>query len=170
MWNKQQSSYIEKANTHWPIIKGKPLKCVSLSRIKYLIMTSKQKNISIWIVKLLAASILLQTLPYKFFAAPESIYIFSELGLEPWGRIGIGIMELIAAILLIIPSTTVYGAILGLGLMSGALFFHLSKLGIEVQNDSGNLFMLALIVFASCIFLIILEWNKLLRLIKKYYR
>lgn len=130
-------------------------------------MTTKQKNIGIWIVKLLVAFILLQTLPYKFNAAPVSVYIFSELGMEPWGRIGTGVLELIASILILIPRTTLYGALLGLGLMSGAIFFHLSKLGIEVQNDSGKLFMMALIVFAVCIFLISLEWKQLFRYIKK---
>jgi len=113
------------------------------------------------------AVILLQTLPYKFNAAPVSVYIFSLLGMEPWGRIGTGVLELIASILILIPRTTLYGALLGLGLMSGAIFFHLSKLGIEVQNDSGKLFIMALIVFAACILLIISERNKILKLIKK---
>jgi len=130
-------------------------------------MTTKQKNIGIWLVKLIAAVILLQTLFFKFSAAPVSVYIFSELGLEPWGRIGIGVLELIASILLLIPRTTQYGAILGLGLMSGAIFSHLTKLGIEVQNDSGKLFMLAIIVFSLCIILIATERKKLLALIKK---
>jgi uncharacterized membrane protein YphA (DoxX/SURF4 family) len=130
-------------------------------------MTTKQKNIGMWIIKLIAAVILLQTLFFKFSAAPVSVYIFSELGMEPWGRIGTGILELIASVLLLIPATTLYGAILGLGLMSGAIFFHLSKLGIEVQNDSGKLFMMALIVIAICIILIWTERKKLLALIKK---
>jgi uncharacterized membrane protein YphA (DoxX/SURF4 family) len=130
-------------------------------------MTTKQKNMGIWLVKLIAAVILLQTLFFKFSAAPVSVYIFSELGLEPWGRIGIGVLELIASILLLIPRTTQYGAILGLGLMSGAIFSHFTKLGIEVQNDSGKLFMLAIIVFSLCIILIATERKKLLALIKK---
>lgn len=130
-------------------------------------MTTKQKSIAIWLLKLIAAIILLQTLFFKFSAAPVSVYIFSELGMEPWGRIGTGILELIASVLLLIPATTLYGAILSLGLMSGAVFFHLTKLGIEVQNDSGKLFMMALIVIAICIFLIETERKKLLALFKK---
>ncbi|HEY1060261.1 MAG TPA: hypothetical protein VGE44_01175 [Daejeonella sp.] len=130
-------------------------------------MTTKHKNIGLGLVKLIAAIILLQTLFFKFSAAPVSVYIFSELGMEPWGRIGTGILELIASVLLLIPGKTLYGAILGLGLMSGAIFFHLTKLGIEVQNDSGKLFIMALIVFAVCIFLISLEWKQLFRFIKK---
>jgi uncharacterized membrane protein YphA (DoxX/SURF4 family) len=129
-------------------------------------MTAKQKNIGIWLLKLIAAVILLQTLFFKFSAAPVSVHIFSELGMEPWGRIGTGVMELIAAALLLIPGTTLFGAILGLGLMIGAIFFHLTKLGIEVQNDSGKLFMLAIIVIVICIFLIGTERKKLLALIK----
>jgi len=118
--------------------------------------------IGIWVLRLLAAVILLQTLYFKFSAAPESIYIFSKLGMEPWGRIGTGILELIAGILLLIPGTTVFGALLAIGLMTGAIFFHLTKLGISVQNDGGQLFIYALLVFVSCIALVIIYRNNLL--------
>jgi len=117
--------------------------------------------IGIWVLRLLAAVILLQTLYFKFSAAPESIYIFSKLGMEPWGRIGTGILELIAGILLLIPATTVFGALLAIGLMAGAIFFHLTKLGISVQNDGGQLFIYALLVFVSCIALVIIYRNNL---------
>jgi uncharacterized membrane protein YphA (DoxX/SURF4 family) len=106
-------------------------------------------TIGIWILRLLAAIILLQTLYFKFSAAPESIYIFSKIGMEPWGRVGTGILELIAGILILIPATTAYGASLAIALMAGAIFFHLTKLGISVQNDGGQLFIYALLVFVS---------------------
>ncbi len=112
--------------------------------------------IGIWILRLLTAIILLQTLYFKFTAAPESIYIFSKIGMEPWGRIGTGIFELIAGILILIPSTTVLGALLAIALMSGAIFFHLTKLGISVQNDGGQLFIYAVVVFVSSIALVII--------------
>src|SRR2546423_5232454 len=89
----------------------------------------------IWVLRLLAAVIMLQTLYFKFSGAEESIYIFSTLGIEPWGRIGIGILELIASVLILFPRTTGIGALLGIGLMSGAIFFHLTKLGLVVMND-----------------------------------
>ena len=120
--------------------------------------------IGIWILRLLAAIILLQTLYFKFSAAPESIYIFSKLGMEPWGRIGTGILELIAGVLLLIPATTVFGALLAIGLMAGAIFFHLTKLGITVQHDGGQLFIYALLVFVSSIALVIIYRNNLLAL------
>src|SRR5215204_4947539 len=113
-------------------------------------------TIVVWILRLLAAVILLQTLFFKFTAAPESVYIFSTLGMEPWGRIGSGIAELIASILILIPRTTWLGAALGLAVMSGAIFFHLTKLGIEVQGDGGQLFVYALIVFICCTLLLIM--------------
>ncbi|MBT1709469.1 DoxX family protein [Fulvivirgaceae bacterium PWU5] len=119
-------------------------------------MKNKQRTIITWIFRLLAAAIMLQTLFFKFTSAPESVYIFTELGMEPWGRIGIGVMELIASLLILIPYTTALGAILGLGLMSGALFFHLTQLGIAVQNDSGQLFVYALLVFISCLILVVI--------------
>jgi uncharacterized membrane protein YphA (DoxX/SURF4 family) len=119
-------------------------------------MTNQGKMIGFWILRILAALIMLQTLFFKFTAAPESVYIFTTLGMEPWGRIGIGIGELIASILILIPATTAFGALLAAGLMSGAIFFHLTKLGIVVKDDSGQLFIYALLVFiSSCI----LAWS-----------
>ncbi len=120
-------------------------------------MTTKQINLLLWIPKLLAALIMLQTLYFKFSGAPESIYIFSVTGMEPWGRIGSGIMELIASLLILVPATTAIGAVLGVGLMAGALFFHLTKLGIVVQDDGGQLFAYCLIVLICCL---IIWWQK----------
>ena len=118
--------------------------------------------IGIWILRLLAAVILLQTLYFKFSAAPESIYIFSKIGMEPWGRIGTGILELIAGILILIPATTVFGAALAIALMAGAIFFHLTKLGISVQNDGGQLFLYALLVLVSSTALVIIYRDNLI--------
>jgi uncharacterized membrane protein YphA (DoxX/SURF4 family) len=128
-------------------------------------MTPKQKNILTWALRLIAAVILLQTLFFKFSASPESVYIFSNLGMEPWGRIGSGVVELIASILLLIPATTAFGALLGAGVMSGALFFHLTKLGIEVQGDHGQLFIYALLVFVSCLILLFFYRGQLFSLL-----
>src|SRR5579885_865927 len=107
----------------------------------------KTHTVASWIFQLIAAGILLQTLLFKFTAAPESVYIFTTLGMEPWGRIGIGVLELIASILILYPKTTGTGATLGAGLMAGAIFFHLTKLGLVVQDDGGQLFIYALLVF-----------------------
>ena len=110
-------------------------------------MSSTNRIIS-WIARLVAAIILFQTLYFKFTAQPESVYIFTSLGMEPWGRIGSGVTELIAGILLIIPRTAWLGAFIAIGVMAGASFFHLTELGIEVQGDGGLLFILALMVTA----------------------
>ena len=112
------------------------------------------KSIVNAILRIIPAVILLQTLFFKFSAAPESVYIFEQLGLEPWGRIGLGIVELIVATLILIPRTTWLGALLGIGIMFGAIFSHITKLGIVVQNDGGTLFILALITFISCAILV----------------
>lgn len=106
-------------------------------------------TVTSWILRITAAIILLQTLFFKFTGAPESIYIFTRVGAEPWGRIGSGVIELIAAVLLLVPRFTWLGSILAVGMMSGAIATHLTVLGIEVQGDKGLLFALALIVFAS---------------------
>ena len=102
-----------------------------------------------WICRIAAALILLQTLFFKFTAAPESVYIFTQVGAEPWGRIGSGIVELIAAILLLTPRLVWAGAFLALGVMAGAIISHLTVLGIEVQGDRGLLFFLAIAVFLT---------------------
>jgi hypothetical protein len=96
---------------------------------------------------------MLQTLRYKFSADPESIYIFSSIAgtkYESYMRIGTGIIELIAGFLLLFPKTSVPGALLGAGTMSGAIVSHLFILGINVQNDKGFLFLLALTCFVFC--------------------
>jgi hypothetical protein len=102
-----------------------------------------------WILQLVVAGILLQTLFFKFTGAAESVYIFSTLGAEPWGRIGSGVVELIASILLLVPATTTIGAALALAVIAGAILSHLTILGIEVQGDGGLLFALALVVFIA---------------------
>lgn len=122
---------------------------------------SKTQKITSVVVRLIAAIILLQTLYFKFTGAEESIYIFSTVGMEPWGRIGSGVVELIAAILLLIPKTVWLGALLSLGVMSGAIFFHLTKLGVEVQSDGGLLFGLALVTFTSSAIALYLHRNQL---------
>ena len=111
---------------------------------------SKTQTVVSWGLQLLAAGILLQTLFFKFTASEESVYIFTTLGMEPWGRIGSGIVELIAAMLLLIPMLAPAGAVLALGVMAGAIMSHLTRLGIEVKGDGGLLFGLAVVVFVSC--------------------
>jgi hypothetical protein len=109
-----------------------------------------------WIARLLAAGILLQTLFFKFTAAPESVYIFSKVGAEPWGRIGSGVVELITAVLLLIPAYAWLGALLGIGIGLGAVISHLTVLGIEVQGDRGLLFALAITVLLCSAFVLFL--------------
>jgi uncharacterized membrane protein YphA (DoxX/SURF4 family) len=109
-------------------------------------MTINLAIIALWILRIIAAVIMLQTLFFKFSGSDESIYIFSSIGMEPWGRIGSGVLELIASVLILYPKTTFLGAALAMALMSGAIWFHLTKLGIEVQNDGGLLFFYALAV------------------------
>lgn len=96
-------------------------------------------------LRIIVAVILIQTLRFKFTAHPDSVYIFTKVGLEPYGRIGIGILELIAGILLLIPKTAWIGAVLTIGVVSGAIFLHLTSLGIEVNNDHGVLFVTAMV-------------------------
>ena len=115
---------------------------------------NKSTTYLLWAAKGVAAVLMLQTLYFKFQAEPESVYIFTKVGIEPWGRIGTGIMELIASVLILIPRTAWIGAGLGLGVMLGAIVTHLFLLGIEVQGDGGQLFFYALAVAVSCLFIL----------------
>jgi uncharacterized membrane protein YphA (DoxX/SURF4 family) len=119
-------------------------------------LTKKQK-IASWLVRLPAAIILLQTLFFKFTGAPESVYIFTKVGMEPWGRYGSGVVELIAAILLLSSCHCWLGALLALGVMSGAIMSHLTVLGIVVQDDGGLLFALAITVAVCSIVTLIIH-------------
>ncbi len=101
----------------------------------------------LFLCQLIPAIILLQTLFFKFTAAPESVWIFSTLGAEPWGRWGSGVFELIAAVLILLPMTKVWGSLLTMGVMAGAILSHVFILGIEVQGDGGTLFALACVAF-----------------------
>lgn len=106
-------------------------------------------HIFYWILRLVAAFIMLQTLFFKFTGAPESIFIFETVGLEPFGRYASGVAEIFASVLLLIPRTTWLGALLALGVMTGAILSHLTVLGIVVQDDGGTLFIMALLVAIS---------------------
>ena len=122
----------------------------------------KFQNFVYWAARIVAAFILLQTLFFKFTASPESVYIFSKVGMEPWGRILVGILELVAGILLIIPLTAWLGAALALGLMAGAVGMHLTMLGIEVMGDGGYLFFLALTVMICSAYTLYINSEKIL--------
>ena len=130
-------------------------------------MTLNLKTTGLWILRILAALIMLQTLFFKFSGAEESIYIFSKLGMEPWGRIGTGVLELIASVLILFPKTTAWGALIAIGLMGGAIFFHHTKLGISVMNDGGQLFIYALIVFVCGVILLFVYRNTIIDYTKK---
>lgn len=117
----------------------------------------KIKNIGSWILRITATIILWQTLYFKFTAHPESVELFTKLGVEPWGRIGTGVIELVIGILLIIPSTAFLGAFFGAGVMSGAILSHLAIIGIASKNDGGLLFGLAIIVLVCCLIIMILQ-------------
>jgi len=118
---------------------------------------SRKATVVSWILQIIAAVILFQTLFFKFTGAEESVYIFTTLGIEPWGRIGSGVAELVACILLLVPRTAAAGALLSLGVISGAIISHLTRLGIVVMDDGGLLFGLAVVVFACSAVVLVLR-------------
>jgi uncharacterized membrane protein YphA (DoxX/SURF4 family) len=124
-------------------------------------------TIAPWVLRIIAAVIMLQTLYFKFSGSEESVYIFSQLGMEPWGRMATGILELIASILILYPKTTFFGSVLAIGLMLGAVGAHLTKLGIEVKNDGGQLFIYGLLVLLSSFILAIIYRIDGINLIKR---
>ena len=118
----------------------------------------RKKHKALLILRIIVVIILVQTLRFKFTAHPDSVYIFTQVGIEPYGRIGIGILELIAAILLLIPKTVWLGSGLSAGIIGGAVFMHLTILGIEINGDGGTLFYTAL--FTLVMSVIILIFNR----------
>ena len=126
-------------------------------------------SVAPWALRIIAALIMLQTLYFKFTSAEESVYIFSQLGMEPWGRIGTGILELIASILILYPRTTFFGSVLAIGLMCGAIVAHLTRLGISIKNDGGQLFIYALVVLVSSAILAFIYRNDGTNFIKRFF-
>lgn len=122
---------------------------------------SRRQEILSWVLQFVVAAILVQTLFFKFTGAEESVYIFTTLGMEPWGRIASGLAELVASVLLLIPATAAIGALLALIIISGALVSHFTALGIVVQGDGGLLFALALVVFFGSAGVLVLRRGQL---------
>jgi uncharacterized membrane protein YphA (DoxX/SURF4 family) len=124
-------------------------------------------KIIIWILRIIPAVIMLQTLYFKFTAHPQSVKLFAILGMEPWGRIGVGVFELIAAILLLINRTVLLGALLGAGLMCGAIFFHVSNSQIGISFDGDPvLFIYAIITLLCCVVLVLVNRQQIPALLK----
>lgn len=124
-------------------------------------------KIIFWVLRVIPALIMLQTLWFKFTAHPQSVKLFTILGMEPWGRISIGIFELIASILLLLNRTVLPGALLGAGLMCGAVFFHLTNSSIGVYFDGDPvLFIYAVITLLCCVVLVVIERSKIPALLR----
>ena len=130
-------------------------------------LTMKTTEFIYGAARILAALLMIQTLYFKFTASPESIFIFTTVGMEPWGRVGVGIFELVASVLLLWNRMAWVGAALALGLMAGALFMHFTLLGIEVQGDGGQLFIYALIVTGASAFVLYRNKETIERIIRK---
>lgn len=120
----------------------------------------KATDILFQIGRFTAAVIMLQTLFFKFSASAESVYIFSIIGMEPWGRLGVGAAELVAAGLLLLKRWSWSGALLGIALMAGAVAMHLTILGIEVMGDGGYLFALAVVVLLCSALVLFLQVSR----------
>jgi putative oxidoreductase len=120
---------------------------------------SKALNLLDWLIRIVVAVILLQTLFFKFSGAREAVYIFTTLGAEPWGRIGSGVVELIASVLLLIPRTAAFGSVLVFATACGAIFSHVTKLGLTMPavDDHGELFALAVTIFVGSLIVLYLH-------------
>lgn len=118
------------------------------------------KNVLLWACRIVAAVILLQTLYFKFTSSPESVYIFSQVDMEPEGRYVMGMAELVAAILLLIPKTSFFGALLAFFIMIGAIATHVLILGIEVEGDNGLLFIYATVTAVASAYVMVRSVKK----------
>jgi len=121
-------------------------------------------------LRLVAAFIMLQTLYFKFTAHPESVYIFTQVGMEPWGRIGTGVIELVASVLILLPGTIVLGSLLASGVMLGAIASHIFILGFDVRGDGGQLAIYAIVVLTASMSLLFLHQQQFLQYKKAFIR
>ena len=131
-------------------------------------MSNKTTTLVSWSLRIIAAIILLNTLFFKFSAHPESVALFTKLGVEPWGRIATGVIELITAILLILPATKAFGALSAAGVMLGAIASHIFVVGIESNNDGGQLFYMALLVLICSLIVLWMHRSELFILYRKF--
>jgi putative oxidoreductase len=127
---------------------------------------SQFSNVGGWAVQILVAVILAQTLFFKFTYASETQVIFANRGGRP-AATALGVIELICAILLLTPRGSALGALVSLAVTSGAIFTHLTSLGIQIvdpstgQGDHGLLFGLAITVAAGSLIVLWIRWRQL---------
>ncbi len=120
----------------------------------------KSLLITLWSCRIIVSLILLQTLYFKFSAHPESVLLFTKLGVEPWGRIALGCIELVVGIGLLIPRMSLLASFGATGILSGAIVTHLAVIGIESNGDGGQLFFMALVAFIAAAVAFWTQWNE----------
>ncbi len=139
------------------------------------------KKYAPWILVLIPVIVFLQSLPFKFSGAPETVHIFTTIGdwfnsiglaavggpFAQFGAYGVGSAELIASVLLLIPATRHWGALFGFGVLSGALFFHLATpLGVAVKfpgapvGGDPTLFVMAVVSWLCLLALVVMHWRR----------
>ena len=101
-----------------------------------------------WVAQIIAVLIMGQSLYFKFTAHPESVAIFTDINMEPNGRILIGVIELVACLMLLRPASAHYGAILGACTMGGAIVGHFTQIG--WHGERGTLGLMAVLVLVAC--------------------
>jgi len=113
------------------------------------------------LLRITVAIIYIQTLYFKFTAHPDSVYIFTKMGVEPFGRISLGVIELIISIGILIPKTKYAAIVMSIAIVLGALMSHIFILGIIVNGDNGLLFSLACLIFLLSILLFIYHYDEI---------
>lgn len=111
--------------------------------------------------RLIASGILGFSAFLKLTAAPATVFIFQKLGMEPSGRYGVAVLEIITLILILFPRTAWRGAILGCMLMFGAICMHLTMAQFSILGDNGLMFASAIVVFACCISVLVFHKSEL---------
>ena len=126
-----------------------------------------------WTCQIIAAAILAQTLFFKFTYAPETRLIFERLGGRP-AATAAGVMELVCAVLLLLPRMAIFGALLSLGVIAGAIGTHLFVIGIDVvdpatgRGDGGLLFGLAVAIAALSLVILALRRQEVAAMVRRF--
>jgi putative oxidoreductase len=91
--------------------------------------TGKIMHVGLWILQIGAAGMFLMVGFFKLSGDPRMVGLFDAIGLGQWFRYVTGSLEVLGALLLLIPRLSGLGALLLMGVMLGAVPTHLFVVG-----------------------------------------
>lgn len=118
-------------------------------------------NFISWVLRIITTYIIFQIVYFKLSGDPQCIFVFEKMEIEPHGRFITGLIELVVGIFLLVPNTKLLGILGAFGAASCCLTAHFTVLGIEINNDGGQLFSMTASVFVLSIILSIIHKDEI---------